>query len=1102
MKKLLLQLLLVLLSAISFAQAPPQGINYQAVARNNAGAAIISTSLTARFSIHDLTASGTTVYQETHAVTTNVYGLFTAKIGMGIPVSGTFSTVNWGSGDKYLEVEVNDGSGFVSMGASQMMSVPYALYSQFSANGPTGATGPASTVVGPTGPIGATGDTGPTGPASTAVGPTGVNGPTGATGDTGPTGPASTVVGPTGATGATGAGLTGATGATGPTGIDGATGVAGATGATGATGVGAVGPTGTDGAAGTAGPTGVTGPTGSIGTTGPAGDQYATTSVTSMTIIAGSVTFTVVDLGLAYSIGQTVIIANSAANQMIGTITAFNPGTGVMTVNVTSILGAGTFTSWSINLNGAPGPAGSAGPTGPTGLAGSVGATGGVGPAGPTGAAGTTGATGTAGAVGATGATGLTGATGTAGTAGAVGATGTTGANGATGLTGATGTAGTAGATGANGATGLTGATGTAGTAGTAGAVGATGATGLTGATGTAGTAGATGANGATGLTGATGTAGTAGATGANGATGLTGATGTAGTAGATGATGATGLTGATGTAGTAGAVGATGATGLTGATGTAGTAGAVGATGLTGETGTAGTAGAVGATGATGFLTTGAAAGNTPYWNGTSWVVNSSNIFNNGSNVGIGTTTPAERLQISNIAGSVALSLMSSTTGTSRLYFGNPTNTFFGAVEYNSTNNSMNFWTNNTPNRMVIDNSGNIIVPALGIAGGGTVLATAAGALYTLAGSPLISNGTANYFPKWNAAGTGLTATSLLVDNGTTIGIGISTPTGPGKLHVYQNTSAAGQMAYFEHQTSANTAGLNTAIYAISSASGTANNYGIYTQANASSDGTTVVGVEALATNTSVSGGARGLEGVANVSGTGLAIGLFGNASGSTSSNWAGYFNQGNVYVQNRVAIGSTLFTPTGVLHVKGANWSTNSVIIEGDNSSAGAAIRFNAGSRIFDIIGSTGTGATMGAGYFGIYDATGGAYRFTISPTGNVGIGMNTPGTTLEVNGAVTHTATTRSYTTAGVLNIGDEGYIRITSSGAATIAGALGAGVAIGQTCILENSNAVFTFTMQVGGNLRLNGNVNFIMGPGDTLTLIWNGTQWLEIGRSNN
>lgn len=45
--------------------------------------------------------------------------------------------------------------------------------------------------------------------------------------------------------------------------------------------------------------------------------------------------------------------------------------------------------------------------------------------------------------------------------------------------------------------------------------------------------------------------------------------------------------------------------------------------------------------TGATGFLSAGAVAGNTPYWNGSTWILNSSNIFNNGGNVGIGTTNP-----------------------------------------------------------------------------------------------------------------------------------------------------------------------------------------------------------------------------------------------------------------------------------------------------------------------------------------------------------------------------------------------------------------------------------------------------------------------------
>jgi hypothetical protein len=101
--------------------------------------------------------------------------------------------------------------------------------------GPTGVTGPGSTVTGPTGaastvtgPTGIIGATGNTGPASTVTGPTGVTGPpsevTGPTGAastvTGPTGPASTVTGPTGSVGATGpsGGPTGPTGSIGTVG--------------------------------------------------------------------------------------------------------------------------------------------------------------------------------------------------------------------------------------------------------------------------------------------------------------------------------------------------------------------------------------------------------------------------------------------------------------------------------------------------------------------------------------------------------------------------------------------------------------------------------------------------------------------------------------------------------------------------------------------------------------------------------------------------------------------------------------------------------------------------------------------------------------------
>ncbi|MEP7170649.1 MAG: hypothetical protein ABI855_14860, partial [Bacteroidota bacterium] len=125
------------------AQAP-QTIPYQAVARDNSGNIIANQNISLRFSIHDLTAAGTIVYRETHTATTSTLGLFSVNMGAGTPLTGTLATVNWGTGAKFIQIEMDPAGGvsYADMGTTQLMSVPYALFAGKSSDLPSGtATG-------------------------------------------------------------------------------------------------------------------------------------------------------------------------------------------------------------------------------------------------------------------------------------------------------------------------------------------------------------------------------------------------------------------------------------------------------------------------------------------------------------------------------------------------------------------------------------------------------------------------------------------------------------------------------------------------------------------------------------------------------------------------------------------------------------------------------------------------------------------------------------------------------------------------------------------------------------------------------------------------
>ena len=272
MRKTLVSVFVCLISLNALAQAPEK-MSYQAVVRDNANALVVEKVVGIRISILRGSVSGTAAYVETQSPRSNTNGLVTLEIGAGTVVSGFFTGLNWSSGPYFIQTEIDPsgGSNYSTLGVSQLVSVPYALYAKTSGSSTPGPSGPAGAIgpQGERGPIGLTGSAGPQGP----IGLSGPEGPAGAQGLTGPQGER----GPTG--------LTGSAGPQGPIGLTGPQGPAGAQGLTGPQGergpIGLTGPTGPQGSIGLTGPTGAqglsgpTGPQGPIGLTGPAGPAGA-----------------------------------------------------------------------------------------------------------------------------------------------------------------------------------------------------------------------------------------------------------------------------------------------------------------------------------------------------------------------------------------------------------------------------------------------------------------------------------------------------------------------------------------------------------------------------------------------------------------------------------------------------------------------------------------------------------------------------------------------------------------------------------------------------------------------------------------------------------
>jgi len=148
----------------------------------------------------------------------------------------------------------------------------------------------------------------------------------------------------------------------------------------------------------------------------------------------------------------------------------------------------------------------------------------------------------------------------------------------------------------------------------------------------------------------------------------------------------------------------------------------------------------------------------------------------------------------------------------------------------------------------------------------------------------------------------------------------------------------------------------------------------------------------EKIALSRVVTGGVGEAYGVlARSTTSGVNYGVYGSAFGGTT-NWAGYFPSGDVYVHDKVGLGTT--SPAAKLHVKGAGFPGAFAFFDTDEAGQDAGLRFYENGVVKGHVfhqASTNTLNVPGEGYSGL----------SVTSIGRVGIGTAAPAALLHVNG-----------------------------------------------------------------------------------------------------
>ncbi len=105
---------------------PPQQFNYQAVVRDDGGSAITNEEVAIEVAIVQGSAEGETVFTELHHTETNDFGMVNLQIGS----IASLEDIHWEADDYFVKIILDD----EVMGVTQLLSVPFALHSQTSAD--------------------------------------------------------------------------------------------------------------------------------------------------------------------------------------------------------------------------------------------------------------------------------------------------------------------------------------------------------------------------------------------------------------------------------------------------------------------------------------------------------------------------------------------------------------------------------------------------------------------------------------------------------------------------------------------------------------------------------------------------------------------------------------------------------------------------------------------------------------------------------------------------------------------------------------------------------------------------------------------------------